>query len=192
MVVHHHYGPVRDACVRVEMHCCARVCVQVWAVRSRVHVFVRARAMHWRLQACVVVRRSGATSGGRGRGIFSSRAWGTFVARTLLLVAIPRVRMHCQGPAQSHAPTRVAPNPAAHTRSQKTLRCDGMGWRCAFCVGMPAWHRSAGEDLAARRSPVLRAPPSANSCTKLFQCTVEIRSNWALKLEPVGTLGRPA
>ena len=51
------------------------------------------------------------------------------------------------------------------------------GWRCAFCVGMPAWNRSACENLAARRSPVLRAPPSA---------TVALNFSVQLKFKVIG------
>ena len=153
------------------MHWCACVCVRMWAVRSSVHArtngFARVRARHRRLQACVVVRRAAVRRPGSGH-IQQPRLG--HIRRTH-----PTLRRCTQG---SHATAKGQRNRTRRQRGSTQsrsphpepdiLRCDGRGRRCAFCVGMPAWHRSAGEDLAARRSPVLRAPPSANSCTKLF------------------------
>ena len=165
---------VVHACV---MRACVWSCIAVRACACTCGLFARA-CMHARMCLCVYVPCTGdyrlvsssaaQGCGGRGRGIFSSRTWGTFVTH-------PTLRRCTQG---SHALPRASAiaraDSAGRTQSRSPhpepdiLCCDKRGWRCAFCVGMPAWHRSAGADLAARRSPVLRAPPSANSCTKLF------------------------
>ena len=173
------------------MHWCACVCVRMWAVRSSVHArtngFARVRARHRRLQACVVVRRAAVRRPGSGH-IQQPRLG--HIRRTH-----PTLRRCTQG---SHATAkgqrnrtrrqRVAPNPAAHTRSQ------------IYCVAT----KGAGavrSALACLRGIVQLAKiwlhVGGTSFERLrqltvalnFRCTIEIQSNWRAQARVRGHAG---
>ena len=161
----------------------ALVCVRV---RAHVGCLLERACTHTWFCACAcqapeitgLCRRPPRSGAEAGVGAYSAAALGAHSSHASYSSSLyPGFACNCQGPAQSHAPTAGRTQSRSPHPEPDILRCDKRGRRCAFCVGMPAWNRSACENLAARRSPVLRAPPSA---------TVALNFSVQLKFKVIG------